>query len=128
MIVVDPSVVAALLLPGPQIAAAEALLRREPCWAAPCTWRAAWRARLAEELRGGRLSLPQALALQRCAEELVIRREEPVDSEAVLRLAAGSGCGIERCEVVVTARQLGVPLVSNDRALLAAFPELVRPL
>ena len=128
MIVVDTGVLAALLLPGRLSLAAEALLRREPCWAAPSSWRGAWRTRLAEELRGGRVSLPQALALERCAGELVIRREEAVAPEAGLRLVAGSGCGLESCEAVVAARQLGVPLVSRDPALLAAFPELAQPL
>ena len=128
MIVVDTNVVAYLLLPGPQTAAAEALLEAQPTWAAPPLWPSEWRNVLCGYLRRGSLSLEQVIALQEQAETLVIGHEEPVQSEAVLRLAASSGCSAYDCEFVAAAQQLDAPLVTADRALLKAFPSLTRSL
>ena len=128
MIVVDTNVVAYLLLPGPQTAAAEALLEAQPTWASPPLWRSEWRNVLCGYLRRGSLTLEQVIALQLQAETLVIGHEEPVQSEAVLRLAASSGCSAYDCEFVAAAQQLDAPLVTADRALLKAFPALTRSL
>ena len=128
MIVVDTNVVAYLLLPGPQTAAAEALLEAQPTWAAPPLWRSEWRNVLVGYWRRGSLTLEQVIALQEQAETLVIGHEEPVQSEAVLQLAASSGCSAYDCEFVAAAQQLDAPLVTADRALLKAFPALTRPL
>jgi predicted nucleic acid-binding protein len=128
MIVVDTNVVAYLLLPGPQTAAAEALLESQPTWAAPPLWRSEWRTVLCGYLRRGSLSREQVIALQLQAETLVIGHEEPVQSEAVLQLAASSGCSAYDCEFVVAAQQLDAPLVTADCALLKAFPALTRSL
>ena len=128
MIVVDTNVVAYLLLPGPQTAAAEALLEAQPTWAAPPLWRSEWRNVLVGYWRRGSLTLEQVIALQEQAETLVIGHEEPVQSEAVLRLAASSSCSAYDCEFVAAAQQLDAPLVTADRALLKAFPALTRSL
>ena len=128
MIVVDTNVVAYLLLPGPQTAAAEALLEAQPTWAAPPLWRSEWRNVLVGYWRRGSLTLEQVIALQEQAETLVIGHEEPVQSEAVLRLAASSGCSAYDCEFVAAAQQLDAPLVIADRDLLKAFPALTRSL
>jgi predicted nucleic acid-binding protein len=128
VIVVDTNVVAYLLLPGPQTALAEDLLIQQPEWAAPPLWRSEWRNVLAGYLRRGALDLNQALALQQQAELLVIRHEEPVSSQAVLQLVASSRCSAYDCEFVAAAQQLDVPLVTADRALLAAFPDVAHGL
>ena len=128
MIVVDANVVAYLLLPGPHTALADDLLIQQPEWAAPPLWRSEWRNVLAGYLRRGVLDLDQALALQQQAELLVIRHEEPVSSQAVLQLVASSRCSAYDCEFVAAALQLRVPLVTADRAVLSAFPDVARPL
>ena len=51
-----------------------------------------------------------------------------VASEQVLQLATSSRCSAYDCEFVAAAQQLGVPLVNEDRAILAAFPHLARSL
>lgn len=128
MIVVDTNVVAYLLLPGPHTALVDDLLIQQPEWAAPPLWRSEWRNVLAGYLRRGVLNLDQALALQQQAEHLVIRHEEPVSSQAVLQLVASSRCSAYDCEFVTAAQQLRVPLVTADRAVLSAFPDVARPL
>ena len=128
MIVVDTNVVAYLLLPGPHTALVDDLLIQQPEWAAPPLWRSEWRNVLAGYLRRGVLNLDQALALQQQAEHLVIRHEEPVSSQAVLQLVASSRCSAYDCEFVAAAQQLRVPLVTSDRAVLSAFPDVALPL
>jgi len=51
-----------------------------------------------------------------------------VASEQVQQLASSSRCSAYDCEFVAAAQQLGVPLVSDDRPILAAIPDLARSL
>ena len=128
MIVVDTNVLAYLLLPGPKTSLAEALLLDHPQWAAPPLWRSEWRNVLATYLRRDLLNLPAALALMQQAEAILSAHEEPVSSEQVLALASSSRCSAYDCEFVAAAQQLGVPLVTEDQKILAAFPVEARPL
>jgi predicted nucleic acid-binding protein len=128
LIVVDTNVLAYLLLPGPKTSLAEALLLDHPQWAAPPLWRSEWRNVLATYLRRDLLNLPAALALVQKAEAILSAHEEPVSSEQVLTLASSSRCSAYDCEFVAAAQQLGVPLVTEDQKILAAFPVEARPL
>lgn len=128
MIVVDTNVLAYLYLPGPHTAAAEALLARDPDWAAPALWRSEFRNILAGYLRRGSLNFEQACALQREAEELLTGMEHEVSSAQVLQLVRDSDCSAYDCEFAVLAQQLAVPLVTMDSKLLRAFPGLAVPL
>jgi predicted nucleic acid-binding protein len=128
VIVVDTNVVAYLLLQGSHTPAAEALLLEHPEWAAPPLWRSECRNVLAGALRRGDLSITQVMALQEQAERHVIVHEEVVQSERVLQLVASSRCSAYDCEFVAAAQQLGVPLITADRALLNAFPAIAQPL
>jgi predicted nucleic acid-binding protein len=128
LIVVDTNVLAYLLLPGPKTSLAEALLLDHPQWAAPPLWRSEWRNLLATYLRRDLLNLPAALALMEKAEAILSAHEQPVSSEQVLALASSSRCSAYDCEFVAAAQQLGVPLVTEDQKILAAFPVEARPL
>jgi predicted nucleic acid-binding protein len=128
LIVVDTNVLAYLLLPGPKTSLAEALLLDHPQWAAPPLWRSEWRNVLATYLRRDLLNLPAALALMEKAEAILSAHEQPVSSEQVLTLASSSRCSAYDCEFVAAAQQLGVPLVTEDQKILAAFPVEARPL
>ena len=122
MIVVDTNVVAYLYLPGEYTAAAEALLERDPDWAAPLLWRSEFRNILTGCLRRGTLRFDQACGLQREAEELLAGAEFDVDSQGVLELTRYSDCSAYDCEFVALAIRLDARLVTVDRKLLKAFP------
>jgi predicted nucleic acid-binding protein len=68
------------------------------------------------------LYLPAALALIQQAEAILSAHEEPVSSEQVLELVSRRSCSAYGCEFVVAARQMGVPLVTEDQMILAALP------
>ena len=122
MIVVDSNVVAYLYLPGEHTAKAEALLERDPDWAAPVLWRSEFRNTLAGYLRRGTLTFEQACGLQAEAEDLLAGSEYEVDSKAVLELVRDSDCSAYDCEFIALAKKLQFKLVTMDAKLLKAFP------
>lgn len=128
MIVVDTNVVAYLYLPSDFSDKAEALLQREPVWAAPVLWRSEFRNILAGYVRRRMLSIDQASALLSEAEALLGPHEHLVDSRDVMALVIKSDCSAYDCEFVALARQLAVPLYTQDAKVLRAFPEVAHPL
>lgn len=123
MIVVDSNVLAYLYLPGDHTAGAEALLEREPEWAAPVLWRSEFRNILAGYMRRKTLTFDQACSLQSEAEGLLVGSEFEVDSRAVLELVRDSDCSAYDCEFIALAIKLDTTLVTVDKKLLRAFPK-----
>ena len=125
MIVADTNLIAYLLLDSAQTALAETVLEKEGDWRAPSIWRHEFRNILATYVRADRLTLPPALRHMANAEALVVTDEsgELADTAEILRLAKESGCSGYDCEFVALAKRIGVPLVSGDKRLVAAFPE-----
>lgn len=123
MIVVDSNILAYLYLPGEFTRAAEALLEREPEWAAPPLWRSEFRNILAGYLRRDMLSFQQACSVQSEAEALMHGFEFEVHSSEVLKLVRDSGCSAYDCEFVALAGRLGTTLFTQDKKVLVAFPE-----
>jgi predicted nucleic acid-binding protein len=62
------------------------------------------------------------------AEGLLAALEQTVASEQVLHLVSISNCSSYDCEFVAAAQQLEVPLITENRAILQAFPTLAKPL
>ena len=123
MIVADANLTVYLFVTGARTAEAEAVLRRDPRWAAPLLWRSEVRNALIGLVRGGTLSIDEALSVIANAERLLAGCEFALPSSRVLLLAQQSGCSAYDCEYVALAEDLGVPLVTTDRALLRAFPD-----
>ena len=128
MIVVDANVLVYLILPGERSEAAQALLQRDPEWAAPLLWRSELRQVLSSYVRRGDLSLEAAADLWSRADAVVAGRQHLVPTRLILTLAAESGCSAYDCEYVALAQLLSVPLVTEDQELLAAFADTARPL
>lgn len=127
MIVVDTNQLAYLLIGGRGTEATRQVLLHDSAWAAPLLWRSEFRSILAQYLHRGELVLPQAQKLQRKAEELLAGREHLVRSDSVLRLVARSGCSAYDCEFVALATELRVQLVTSDKEILKAFPNIAVP-
>ena len=122
MIVVDTNVLAYLYLPGDHTANAEALLERDPEWAAPMLWRSEFRNILAGYIRRKTLTYEQALKIQSEAENLLSGLEFEIDSRAVLELVRDSDCSAYDCEFIALTIKLKTKLVTMDGKLLRGFP------
>jgi predicted nucleic acid-binding protein len=79
-------------------------------------------------LRRGLLQQSRAVALMWEAEETLSAHEEMVASDRVLQLVSNSTCSSYDCEFVAAAQQLDVPLITEDQAILKAFPTIAKPL
>lgn len=125
MIVVDTDVIAYYFVSGVHSELAVSAYTRDPIWVAPYLWRSEFRNTMLLYLRQQLLQLPQVMQIIRAAETLMNEREFDVRAEVVMALAAGSNSSAYDCEFVALAQQLGVPLVSADRQLVRAFPDVV---
>ena len=128
MIVVDTNIIAYLFITGERSGQAERVLLKDAEWAAPFLWRSEFRNVLALYLRQKLLTVEDAYSILHEAETLLFGREYAVDSEPVLRLAAASHCSAYDCEFVAVAQELNSLLVTEDRKILAAFPQATRSL
>lgn len=126
MIVVDTNIIASLYLSTSESRRSEAVLRADPVWVAPVLWRSELRNVLASQVRQRSLRRPDAVQIAHAAEALLAGNEYGVPSDLVLALADESGCTAYDCEFVALAQGLGARLVTLDRALLRAFPELAQ--
>ncbi|HEX2077603.1 MAG TPA: type II toxin-antitoxin system VapC family toxin [Longimicrobium sp.] len=124
MIVADTNLIAYFIIPGPNVALAQKVLRKDSVWAAPLLWRSEFRNILALYLRQGHIGLPAALQYMEEAELLLAGNESEVDSAPVLAAANSSGCTAYDCEFVHVAQSLGVPLVTSDKKLLREFSQV----
>jgi predicted nucleic acid-binding protein len=123
VIVVDTNVLAYLYLPSRFTASAEALLQRDPDWAAPVLWRSEFRSILAGYMRRRTITFEQARDLQAEAESLLAGSEHEVESQRVLELVRDSDCAAYDCEFAALAMRLDTKLVTMDAKLLKAFPK-----
>jgi predicted nucleic acid-binding protein len=128
VIAVDTNVLVQLYLLGEHTSAVVSLLEDEPDWAAPALWRSEFRNTLATRMRQGLLTLNQALRIQDEAEALMNSAEYDVDSHSVLSLAQSSGCSAYDCEYVALAHKLGCRLVTLDKKIMQAFPDVATAL
>lgn len=125
MIVADTNVLAYLWIDSPHSSQAEAVQEKDPEWVSPFLWRSEFRNVLASNIRAGTLTLSASLRIMDNVESWMSEHEYDVQSDHVLRLVARSRATSYDCEFVALAEHLCVPLVSNDRALGRAFPEVV---
>ena len=123
MIVVDTNVIAALYLTSDFTVNAESLILQDVDWAAPLLWRSEMRNTLAKYLRAGLMSLEQIYQIQHEAEDLMTGNEYQANSLAVLKLADTSQCSAYDCEFVALAQHLNVKLITQDKQILAQFPQ-----
>jgi predicted nucleic acid-binding protein len=124
MIVVDTNTIAYLYLPTDYTSDVETLLDVDPHWVAPALWRSEFRNILALYVRKNLLGLETACQMQEQAELVLANNEYQVDSNAVLTLAAESGCSAYDCEFISLAKSLNVKLITADKKLLNTFPSI----
>ncbi len=128
MIVVDTNILAYHCLPGPRNTETELLLQSDPEWAAPVLWRSEFRNLLSGYVRRGEITLEKSLEVIADAVDTLKGGEHTVSDQTVLALVIQSRCTAYDCEFAALAGALGTVLVTEDKALLSAFPKLCRSL
>jgi predicted nucleic acid-binding protein len=128
VIVADTNLIAYLLVPGPFTRDAELVFGKDPEWCAPVLWRSEFRNVLWTYARRGELTLAEVMRTMSDAETLLRGREYEVESSGVLALATSSGVSPYDCEFVAVAQETGRTLVTADRRILAAFPQVAMSL
>jgi predicted nucleic acid-binding protein len=106
----------------------EALVRFDPEWAAPLLWRSEFRNVLAGYIRSGKLSPADAERATRHAAGCLLGGEHALSDHAVFELVARTKCTAYDCEYAALAISLGTILVTEDKALLAALPNVCQSL
>ena len=124
MIVADTNLVAYLLIEGAGTAAARAAYSRDPEWALPPLWRSEFLNVLATTARAGLLTHDEARQTWRNGVEIFGHREAEPGGEAVLSTAIDAGISAYDAQFIVLARSLEVPLVTGDKALVRACPDV----
>jgi predicted nucleic acid-binding protein len=130
MIVVDSMFLNYALITHPQFSDEVSALRSADAnWCGPPIWRSEQRNVLMQYVRATDPRIPRtdidlenAKGYMADAEQWM--RTVQVRSEAVLGLAAESGCTAYDCEYVALARRLDQALVTYDNDVLTAFPDL----
>jgi predicted nucleic acid-binding protein len=125
MIVADCNVLAYLVIPGDRTELAKRVFELDADWSAPILWRSEFSSVLATYVRVGTFGLTAAEQFMAAAEE-VISVLPVVNAAEVLSRSAKSGCSSYDCEYVAAAEIQQVPLVTEDRKVLSAFPAVAR--
>jgi predicted nucleic acid-binding protein len=128
MIVVDTNIISYLYISSEKSEFAEQLLTSDPQWNAPILWRSEFRSVLSLYLRKNILNFNEILIILREAEKLMEGNEFEVSSHHTMKLVKSSNCSAYDCEFVALAEHLNVPLITADKKVLRAFPEVAKPL
>jgi len=121
MIVVDSNVIAYCWINGARTALAHRLRKIDPEWHAPVLWRSELRNILTGYRRDGSLDNSQVRQIMAAAEAALAGREHYLPSDRVFAVTEASRLSAYDAEFVALAEILGAPLVTEDRAILAAF-------
>ena len=124
MIVADTNIIAYLFLDSEHTQKARQWLAMDSEWHVPPLWQSEFRNILALYMRKELLSLKQAIAIQEHAASRLSQYEHQPLAKDVLTLAKQSGCTAYDCEFVATARALNCSLITADKPLLKAFPNV----
>jgi predicted nucleic acid-binding protein len=124
MIVVDVNVVVYCFIEGQRTVAARKLRTLDADWRLPDLWRHEYLNILATWSRQGGASLADTQILWRNTVRLLAPCEQPVNMESALALACEHNISAYDAQYVALAQRLRTRLVTEDRRLLRAFPDL----
>lgn len=122
MIVVDSNVIAYCWIHGGRTALAHRLRRFDADWHAPVLWRSELRNILAGYRRDGSLGEGQVRRIMAAAEKGFVGCEHHLPSDRVFSVTERYPLSAYDAEFVALAEILGVPLVTEDRAILRCWP------
>ena len=124
MIVVDSNVIAYCWLRSQHTATAQQVRGADADWQVPALWRSELRSILGGYLRSGGLSGLQVRGVMQHIEDQLAGCDHVLPSELVFQVLEGSNLSAYDAEFVALAHGLSVPLITEDKAILKAFPAL----
>lgn len=124
MIVADTNLVAYLLIEGKQTAAARAVWEKDSDWMVPTIWRSEFLNVLTTAVRAGVLTIVEAHETWHVAITIFGESEVEPSGDDVLDRAAERNLSAYDAQFAVAALDLEAPLVTSDRRLLAACPDI----
>lgn len=122
MIVADVNVIVYLLIEGNLTDQARELYGRDPDWIFPALWKHEFLNVLSSLVRTGRVSKEDALDLWWKASGLFTRKEKEVDYDRVLSISVDNDISAYDAQYVALATHYSLPLITQDKDLLARFP------
>jgi predicted nucleic acid-binding protein len=128
VIVVDSNVIAYCWINGDRTALAHRLRKLDPDWHAPVLWRSELRNILTGYRRDGSLDESQVRQIMAAAATALAGREHYLPSDRVFAVTEASRLSAYDAEFVALAQILGAPLVTEDRAIVRAFPRIAASL
>lgn len=123
MIVVDTNVISYLLIEGDKTSSAQKLWNLDSDWRVPTLWRHEFLNVLATVSKAGVLDPVEAEEIWRTGLKIFSSCEEEADPPGALRLAVQMRISAYDAQFVALARQLNVPLVTEDGPLRTRVPE-----
>jgi len=123
LIIADTNLIAYLMIPGTKTSLAKGVYLKDSEWQSSLLWRSEFRNVLMLYIRNQEISLHKAVRIMEIAEKKFGMGLSP-SSDDVLALAEQSGCTAYDCEFVALAMTLSIPLLTSDRKVLAAFPDV----
>jgi predicted nucleic acid-binding protein len=124
MIVVDTNVIAYLLIDGERSEMARAVWARDSRWMLPTLWRSEFLNILITSVRARVLTWVDAERIWQVAISIFGESEVEPSGTAVLKTASERNLSAYDAQFVVAAADLGVPLVTYDRRILNACPDI----
>jgi predicted nucleic acid-binding protein len=124
VIVADTNLVAYLLIEGEKTETARAVWAADSRWMLPTLWRSEFLNVLMTSVRAKVITLNQAHDTWQAALTVFGQSEVEPSGDAVLEAAAARNLSAYDAQFVVAATDLEVPLVTSDRRLLLACPDI----
>ena len=126
MIVVDANVVVAFLLDSPLTPDARAVRARDATWVTHPLCRSEVLNAMLQVTKARKIALHDAIAAAETASRLLTDRTDGCAPSAILTTAQLSGLTAYDATYVVLARSLGVAVVTEDKQILRACPDVAR--
>ena len=126
MIVVDANIVVAFVIENAFAPDARAVHAMDPDWVAPALWQSEVLNALLNELKAGKLALEGALEAVKTATQLLRERTRDCRPSAILSTAHDTGLTAYDATYVALARSLGLSLITEDKQILRACPDVAR--
>jgi len=126
MIVVDANVVMALVRETTRTHEARAIYGVDSDWTVPSLWQYEVLNALLNEVKANHLTLPLAIEIIENATSLFCNRIRHIRPDDILTTARAAGLTAYDVTYVALARSLGTVLVTEDKQILHACPDVAR--